>query len=290
MKQKIKLITDSCSDIPRLSAEALRIQVLPFPLIIDGEGYHEGVEFTPEEFYGRMLAAKEVPTHSQIIPIVFEEIFEKAYQDGYTDVIYTSINANGSTTNSNAHLAVKQFFEAHPEAEGRIRFRIIDSGAYTVAYGMAVMEAARKIFRGASAEEAAAYIQDWVSSVRIYFVPLTLEYAKKSGRVSSAAGFVGELLGLKPVITFEDGDSKIVDKVRGEKSIIPRLIELAKQEMVPETPYSIVHGIDTPLTGELTAEMEKHFGKAEGIYPIGATVSINAGPRVVGIIFRSSGK
>ena len=78
--------------------------------------------------------------------------------------------------------------------------------------------------------------------------------------------------------------------MRGEKSIIPRLIELAKQEMVPETPYSIVHGVDTPLTDELVAEMEKYFGKAEGVYPIGATVSINAGPRVVGIIFKSSSK
>lgn len=290
MKQKIKLITDSCSDIPKLSAEALHIQVLPFPLTIDGEGYNEGVEFTPEEFYERMLAAKEVPTHSQIIPVIFEEVFENAYQDGYTDVIYTSINANGSTTNSNAHLAVEQFYEKHPEAADAIRFHIIDSGAYTVAYGMAVMEAARKISRGASIEEVVAYIQDWVSSVRIYFVPLTLEYAKKSGRISSAAGFVGELLGLKPIITFENGDSKIIDKVRGEKSIIPRLIELAKQEMVPETPYSIVHGVDTPLTDELVAEMEKYFGKAEGVYPIGATVSINAGPRVVGIIFKSSSK
>lgn len=290
MKQKIKLITDSCSDIPKMSAEALHIEVLPFPLTIDGEGYHEGIEFTPQEFYDRMLAAKEVPTHSQIIPLVFEDLFEHAYEEGFTDVIYTSINAKGSTTNSNAHLAVNQFFEKYPEAKEKIRFHIIDSGAYTVAYGMAVMEAARKISRGASADEAVAYIQDWVDNIRIYFVPLTLEYAKKSGRVSSAAGFVGELLGLKPVITFEDGDSKIVDKVRGEKSIIPRLIELAKQEMIPETPYSVVHGIENPLTDELVAEMEKNFGPAEGVYSIGATVSINAGPHVVGIIFRSNSR
>lgn len=288
MNENIKLITDSCSDIPRSDATELGIEILPFPLIIDGEGFHEGVEFTPKEFYDRMLAAEEVPTHSQIIPIVFEEVFLKAYEEGYNEVIYVSINAKGSTTNENAHQAEQAFFKHHPEAKGKINFTIIDSGCYTVGYGLAVMEAARRAKRGVPAEEIISYIRDWVANVRIYFVPLTLEYAKKSGRISAAAGFVGELLGLKPILTFEKGDSKTIDKVRGEKSIIPGLMKLVKEEMIPETPYAIVHGMDTPLIDEFAKEMEKQYGKSEGVFYIGATVSINAGPRVLAVVFRSN--
>ena len=85
---------------------------------------------------------------------------------------------------------------------------------------------------------------------------------KKSGRVSAAAGFVGELLGLKPIITFENGDSVILEKVRGEKAVVPRLVEMMQQNIIPETPYSIVHGMQPQLTGELAAELEKEIWKS----------------------------
>lgn len=71
---------------------------------------------------------------------------------------------------------------------------------------------------GASVEEIAAYIQDWVDHVRVLFVAFDLKFAKKSGRVSAAAAFVGEALGLKPIMTFENGASKVVTKVRGRRT------------------------------------------------------------------------
>ena len=49
-------------------------------------------------------------------------------------------------------------------------------------------------------------------------------------------------MGLKPIITFEDGDSKILDKVRGEKSIVPAIVKLATQNMIPQTHYAIITG------------------------------------------------
>ncbi len=287
MSEKIKLLTDSCCDIPPEVAREYEIDILSFPITVDGKEYRERIDFDAEEFYGMLSKAAKIPTHAQLIPIEFEDIYEKAYQEGYTDLIFVSINSKGSSTYANSKIAANSFYDNHPEAKETFRFHLIDSGCYTMGYGMAVIEAAKKIRRGLSAKEVVSSIEDWIKHVRILFVPLTLDFAKKSGRISAAAGFVGELLGLKPIITFEGGDSVILEKVRGEKAVVPRLIQMVQETVIPETPYSIVHGGQPQLTGELTAEMEKHFGKAEYVYPLGPVVAINAGPSVVGVIYKS---
>lgn len=287
MDEKIKLLTDSCCDIPAELAKKYGIEILSFPITVDGKEYRERIDFGPEEFYAMLKKAAKVPTHAQLIPIEFEDVYSKAYEEDYTDLIYVSINAKGSSTNASATLAAKNFYETHPEAKKNFHIHIIDSRTYTMGYGMAVLEAARKIRRGLSVGEITASIKDWIEHNRILFVPLTLEYAKKSGRVSAAAGFVGELLGLKPILTFEDGESKILEKVRGEKAVVPRLLQMVQENIIPETPYSIVYGTVPEIAEELAKEMEKRFGKPAYFYPLGPVVAINAGPNVVGVIYKS---
>ena len=102
---RIKFTTDSAADIPASLREELSIQVLPFPIAMGDRELADGMDFTPEEFYEMLLAAPQVPTHAQLNPYVFEELFEQAYEAGYTDLIHTSINSKGSATCSNAFQA-----------------------------------------------------------------------------------------------------------------------------------------------------------------------------------------
>ena len=92
MAQKIKFVTDSASDIPRSLREELDILVLPFPIAMGAREYQDGVDFTPAEFYDMLLASPHIPTHAQLTPFVFSQCFEEAFRQGYTDLIYTSIN------------------------------------------------------------------------------------------------------------------------------------------------------------------------------------------------------
>jgi hypothetical protein len=102
MAQKIKFVTDSASDIPRSLREELDILVLPFPIAMGAREYQDGVDFTATEFYDMLLAAPQIPTHAQLTPFVFSQCFEEAFRQGYTDLIYTSINSKGSATHQNA--------------------------------------------------------------------------------------------------------------------------------------------------------------------------------------------
>ena len=104
-----KMMTDSASDLPRQSAQELGIDIIPIPIAVDGQGYLEGVDFTPREFYSIMQSAKEIPTTSQISPVTYCEYYYRAYQEGYTDVILVGISSTASATYLRAKDGVELF-------------------------------------------------------------------------------------------------------------------------------------------------------------------------------------
>lgn len=107
--QRIKMMTDSASDLPRESAQELGIDIIPISIAVDGQGYLEGVDFTPREFYSIMQSAKEIPTTSQISPVTYCEYYYRAYQEGYTDVILVGISSTASATYLRAKDGVELF-------------------------------------------------------------------------------------------------------------------------------------------------------------------------------------
>lgn len=284
---RIKFTTDSAADIPAALREELDIQVLPFPIAMGDKEYEDGFDFTAQEFYSMLLDAPQIPTHAQLTFYVFTQLFEEAWEAGYTDLIHTSINSKGSATCQNAFQAREEFYEEHPEARDTFRIHIIDSKIYTMAYGWAVAQGAKMAAEGIGADEIVDYIQDWVDHVRVIFAPLDLRFAKKSGRVSAAAAFMGEALGLKPVMTFEDGESKSLAKVRGEKNVINALVELCKKERRPGTPYLLIRGNNAAQADRLLEVCQQELGEAPALdYYIGGVIAINAGPNLVGLIYR----
>lgn len=287
MNTRIKIMTDSASDIPPELEDKYDIRILPFPVTVGDTGYLERVDFTPTEFYDILLTSPKIPATSQITQIRFEEEFAKIQSDGYDEVIFVSINAGGSSTYNSAVLARDVLYGKHPEWKDSFKIHLVDSKTYCLAYGYAVIEAAKKAKKGASTAEILAFLNDWFDSVEIYLAPYTLEFAKKSGRIPCAAAFVGELIGLKPIIAMIDGKTTILEKVRGEKAIIPTLINYAKENAVPMTPYLVVKGTLDEQGQELFDASQKALGHgAVGIYNAGAAIAINAGPKMVALIIK----
>ena len=288
---KIMILTDSCCDLSKETIEELGITVLPFTLTMGGETFREIFDKSTQEVYDLMASSDEIPKHSQISPLTFEETYKKLYDEGYTDVISVSINSQGSGTYNNSIIGKDDFFENNPEANGKMRIFNIDSKSYTVLYGYPIMEAVKKIRKGASVEEIVAYFDDWFKVSALYAVPYNLKYARKSGRISAAKAFAGELLGLKPIIEFADGETNTVDKIRGEKNIVPKLVECVEKRMTPQTPYIMLHGRDDTLAKEIEKELIKRTGrKAETYQSIGAVVSANIGPDIVAVLIRRKDK
>ena len=285
---KIKLLTDAAADISPEYEKELGIRVIPFKVAMGDKTYTSGVDFDNDKFYKMLDAYDGIPATSQITAFEYEEIFKEYYDKGYTDIINVTINREGSATYNNACMAAESFFENNPEAKGKFEIYNIDSEGYTGAYGWPVIQAAGKIKKGCSAKEIAAYIQDWVSNCVIYFAMYTLKYARKSGRIPSAAAFVGEVMGLRPVMRIHDHEIKTFTKVRGDKAVIPKILDLTADEIIPQTPYCVVYGRDEAVRDELARALTKKLGYPPAdFFQIGAAIAINAGPNVVGAIFKS---
>ena len=285
---RIKFSTDSAADLPAQLRDELSIQVLPFPIAMGDEEYEDGVDFKPDEFFDMLLSAPQIPTHAQLNAFLFNECYESAWSEGYTDLIHVSINSKGSATFSNALQARDDFYKHHPVAKATFRIHLIDSKTYTLAYGWAVAQGVKMAADGAQADEIVAYIQDWLDHVRVVFAPLDLRFAKKSGRISAAAAFMGEALGLKPIMTFVDGESKILSKVRGEKNVISTIVDLCSKERQSGTPYLLVRGNNQEQSARLREACQAALGEEAALeYPIGGVVAINAGPNLVGIVYRT---
>lgn len=285
---KVKIVTDSGSDIARKHEDLYDIDVLPFKIAVGDDSYLSRVDFDNAEFFEIMKNADEIPKTSQITAFEFGELFGDYFEQGYTDIIYVSLNSNGSATYSNSVQAKDQFFEDNPDAVGVFNIYCIDSKTYSAGYGYPVVEAAKMAHKGVSAEKIAEYLEDWFEHCVIYFGIYSLKYAKKSGRIPAAAAFVGELIGLRPILRIDSGEIIIENKVRGDVSVIPEISEKCSDNIEKNSPYCVICGEDTELRDQLAARLTEVLGyPPSDAYQIGAVIAINAGPEAVGVMFRA---
>ena len=286
MTEKIKISTDSTSDISSALQKELNISILPIMLISDNGEFRDGIDITPEEFYPVLAATDKLPTSSAVTPYLYTELYEETYKAGYTDQIHVTINSKGSGTHQNAILARDLFYQEHPEAKEDFRIHIIDSMTYSMGYGLAVIEAAKMAKNGESVPSILAMIEDFLAHSRILVIPLDLKCVKKSGRVSAAAAFVGDAIGLKPIITFENGESKILEKVRGEKAAFKRILEMFREEYVPGKPYAMAKAANAEAADTLRTALQPELN-TDTIHDffLGCIISLNIGQNAVGIVY-----
>lgn len=283
---KIQIMTDSASDISTADEKKYNISILPFQVSLGGRSYTSRVDFDNDQFYELMAQHDEIPKTSQITPFEFQEIYLKEAESGVTDLILVLINSRGSATFDNSRMAKEMFFEEHPEYSGKLRIYNIDGMGYNAQYGAPVVRAAQMRESGASAEEIVDYLTGILPRRQLYFGIYELKYASKSGRIPTAAAFLGDKLNLKPVMKIFDNEITTAAKCRGEKRLIAKVVEMSLADMEPGTPYEVVYGCDPTCRDEVEKAMTESLGYGPaGAYQIGAAVSANSGPKVAGVCF-----
>lgn len=284
---KLKIITDSASDITFAEEAAYAIRVIPFPIALGGKSYLSRVDFDNQGFYALMNQyPDDLPTTSQVTPFQFQEIIEEEVEQGHSELIFLLINSQGSATYSNAVLARDTYFDEHPEHVGQVKISVLDSRGYSSLYGYLVVEAAKMAQAGESLETVEAYLSQALEKRMIYFGIYSLKYAGKSGRIPSAAAFLGDKLGLKPVMKIFDHEITTAAKARGEQRLISSLVELVARDIAPGTPYQLIYGSVVEDLEKLRLAMTQKLGYGPtGVYQIGAAIAANAGPRAVGVSF-----
>lgn len=284
--EKIRIVTDSASDMPVELEKKYDVDIISYTAVIGEKTYVARVDFDNAGCYELMREHDEIPKTSQITAFQFEEEYYRYFQEGSTDIIVTLINSHGSATYNNANMAIDALFEDHPECKGKINITCHDGGSYTGAYGHLVVKAAQMREEGKSADEINSFLDTSIPRRRIYFGMYSLKYAGKSGRIPSAAAFVGDKLGIKPVMKIWDHEITTAAKCRGDKKMISKIINMTMKDIEPGSEYQIVYGSEEGPKEEMVEKMTEAMGYGPTeCYQIGIEVSANAGPAVIGTIF-----
>ena len=233
-----------------------------------------------------MAQHSEIPKTAQITPFQFQEIYLREAGAGVTDLIMVLINSKGSSTYDNSIQAIELFYEEHPEYRDVFHIHSIDGMGYNALYGSPVVHAAQMLEQGASVEEILKYLTEILPKRQIYFGIYDLKYAAKSGRIPTAAAFVGTKLNLKPVMKIFDRSITTAAKCRGERKLVEKVAEMSIEDMEPGSAYELIYGNDTVCLEELRELMVQKLGyEPSSAYQIGAAVAANSGPRIAGVAF-----
>ena len=277
----IRIITDSASDMS--PAEHPALAVLPLSVTFGTDVYMDGVDIDHQRFYEMLVERDELPKTGQVNPYAFSQAIAEAREAGDEAVIIT-VGAKLSGTNQSARTALA-------EAPGGDVF-VVDSNNVTLGERVLVEYALRLVDEGRGAAEIAVAVEAVRDRVVVIGLLETLEYLVRGGRLSAAAGAVGTLLNVKPVVAAEDGLIVQLGKARGSKN--GRNLLNQKVEKAGGVDFSMPLALG--YTGLSDAVLKKYIedsaalwaGHAENelpVHTIGATIGTHVGPGAVAVAF-----
>ena len=275
--KNIKIICDTMSDLQPGIAEKYDIDILPANIIFNEKEYKAGIDLTTEEFYKMLRSSKEIPKTSQIPILTFMDTFTKYIDEGKT-IIYLAGSSAASGIYQTANLVKNQI-------EGPLY--IFDTYSLSVGSGMLVEEAAKMAMDGKSVDEIINRLDEMKANSHVYFSVDSLEYLYKGGRISSTKAAVGTLLNIKPILTIEDGLVKQKSQVRGNKKLMPSLIQMQIDDIgndFSNIDIYVGHNDDSELTDTFVQKIKEKLNP-RNIYmvQIGACVASHSGPDIMGL-------
>lgn len=281
-----KLFCDSNSEIWYTEAEALGLNVISMPYVLDGEEYYYdlGKKTDFAHFYQRMREGA-VPKTSAINEQNYIDYFEPVLKEGQ-DIFYVTFSHKLSATFESMDRAIASLKEKYPD---RV-IRTFDTKSISLGAGFQVRLAAEKYNAGATMDELEAYLTEVRAHTVVYFVVDDLTYLKRGGRISALTAAFGKLLGIKPLITVkEDGSLESVGKIKGSKKVVSEFISLMHKHEADVKGHRIeILQADCPEAGDsLVAALKGEFGDDIAIdYQIvGPVIASHCGPGTLGIIF-----
>ncbi|UII56971.1 DegV family protein [Cytobacillus spongiae] len=278
----VKILADSACDLPLSFYKENDVTLLPLKVEIDGEEFEDLVTIQPIEVYNEIRNGK-TPKTSQVSPHTFKEIFTRMAENNESG-IYIAFSSELSGTYQTAVMIKEQVQEEFPQLD----LTIIDSKCASVGYGLVVLEATRLAKESLSKGELEDKIIFHCQHMEHLFSVEDLDYLAKGGRVSRASAFLGGLLNIKPLLNVEDGKLIPIEKIRGKKKLLRRMIEIMKERGVSlDTQLiGISHADDLTTANEIKEMIQAEF-HPKGFYmnTIGSAIGSHTGPGTISIFF-----
>jgi DegV family protein with EDD domain len=273
------IVVDSTADLPDHLANDPNISMVPLTVYFGDEAYLDWAELKPQEFYARLKSSPLLPRTSQPSPGAFLERY-RMLRERYERIYSVHLSGKFSGTCASAEVAQSQ-------VDG---VRVVDSELATGGIALFVDRLLERLDRGTPEEEFEAYIERFLAEKIFYFLPTTLDYLYKGGRIGRASHLVGTLLNVKPVLTIEGGVIDVYRKVRGLRQALEVMRDGLVEHTVPgmTTYVGYAHALNEPVLEQLRELVEAVPDRdiqVRTVSIVGSVIGTYVGPGAVSLSF-----
>lgn len=276
------IFADSGCDLPKEFFTENNVELFTLRVDLNNQEYNDILDIDPKVVYDAMREGA-VPKTSQVSPEAFLKKFENLAKND-EEGLYIAFSSNLSGTYNTAMMIASQVRENYPN----FKLKIIDSKCASLGHGLLVLEAVRLRNEGLSVDEITQKITYMSEHMTQLLTVENLDYLAAGGRLSKSSAFIGGILSIKPILQVEDGKLIPLEKIRGRKKAINRIIELMAERGgdLSNKIVGISHGDDLEFAKEVQALIEEKFHpKSFQLAMIGSSIGAHAGPGTIAIFF-----
>ncbi len=278
----IRIIADSTCYLPKEYIDKYNVSIVSLNVLLNGKSYRE-TDLENDWFYKEMSKSPSIPTSSQPSIDDFYKAIESQVKEGH-DIVGIFLSSDMSGTFSTSNLVKEMILEKYPNAN----IVMLDSRSNCMQAGYAILEAAKAAADNKSLDEVVSIAKSVIENSKFIFVPDTLDYLKKGGRIGGAAALFGSLLQIKPILTVTDGKTTVLTKVRTKKKAIDKIIDtVMEQNLKSPIKGLIVHHINCESEGqELANKLQDKLEISNiKIQSIGPIIGLHVGPGSIGVAY-----
>jgi DegV family protein with EDD domain len=273
------VVLDSTADLPDPQARHPNWRLVPLYVRFGEETFREYVDISEAEFYRRLRESKDPPKSSQPSPADFQQVFESL--SDFEQVLCVTLSAKISGTYESARLA------AENTGDGRVR--VLDSGVTSGGTVILADAIQRRLEQGTDDAEIEALVERFRRERGLLFTVDTLEYLIRGGRIGKAAGLAGQLLSVKPILVFDDGEVAPFKRVRGRGKAIAELekIFVEGSEDSPDLHVGVGHAEAQEDAEDLVRRVQEARPSAtlDIVTTLGPVIGTHGGPGTLGLFW-----
>jgi DegV family protein with EDD domain len=228
----IRVVTDSTCDIPEELKAEYGIIVIPATINIGDKSYLDGIELTRAALYEGLPHYEHHPTTAVPAPGTFTEAYNQLASKGVTEILSIHVASSLSGMLNAARVGAEEAVD--------VKVTLFDSEQLTMGLGLMAIAAARLAKDGAKMDDIVTMLESRLARTYVFGLLDTLEYLRRSGRVSWAIFGIGTILRIKPLLKVHRSDVEMLDRVRTSRKALDRFMELVS-DFAPFEDMAILH-------------------------------------------------
>lgn len=227
-----KIVTDSTCNLSSMQLDKNIASMLASYIFFGQEEFRDGVNISSEEIQERLLVKKQVPMTAPPTSSEFVKHYEDLNKNKDLDRIFSiHISSKLSNIHKCATIAADIFNKRTDQANCKVI--VFDSQSLDMGLGMIVLQAQEAARQVKSGDEIKKVIENSIRKIKVYVYVDQLDFLVRGGRVSRLAGMVGSFLGMKPILSNDNGEIIARGKIKGQEKAIEQILDYMQQDIPP---------------------------------------------------------